>query len=134
MQPDVDKQIQRWAKDPYKISGCYVDGLHGIHMWKGILAVAQGYGFAVDAVMMRPYSYYSEQDAIELQIEECPAIVDDLENDIDRYMNNLPQSAYTVTLADKNGTYRAPSNLCSCHYWGRNENSDWGLWECDVDA
>lgn len=96
------------------VTGCYVDSVHGQHMWKPMLDIAKHFGYEVDAIILKPSSIDDDKEAIEEQLESYPEILDDLETHINEYMND-----------------ECPLSNAS---WGRNWNSDWGLWECDVDA
>jgi hypothetical protein len=78
--------------------GCYVDGARGIHAIDRILCFAEDHGLKWEAEAL--FANPLDTDDYEYS--------DEAEDVADRYMNEN----YGVEGA----------------YWGRNENSDWGLW------
>jgi hypothetical protein len=74
---------------------------------RGIYAVDAIVQFAVGHGMGEPSEYHSVKS-----LADCE-FADEVEDDTDDYMN------------DQYGVEGA--------YWGRNENSDWGLWEIEQD-
>jgi len=91
--------------------GCYVDGVHGIHMWKRIFTIAKNYGFEYEFTIPQIEALIEKEER-GLQTPYIPGqLALDLENLIDYYLN------------DKMPVDQA--------YWGRNENRDWGLWKID---
>lgn len=81
--------------------GCYADGVYCID---AILSFAEDHGFELEPLddgeqYPEPLSDYEWSDEVE--------------DDIDEYMNNT----YPVDDA----------------YWGRNDNGDWGLWAIEDD-
>ena len=88
--------------------GCYVDGVHGIYMWKRIYTIAKDYGFEYECTIPQIEALIDKEERGELTSDMSGQIAHDLENLIDDYLN------------EKMAVDKA--------YWGRNENGDWGVW------
>jgi hypothetical protein len=78
-------------------------------MWKRIFTIAKDYGFEYEFTVPQIEAVIDKEERGELTPDMSGQIAHDLENEIDDYLN------------EKMAVDKA--------YWGRNENSDWGLWE-----
>lgn len=94
-------------KNPYTISdcGCFVDSARGNYAIDAIYSIAKEHGFT-DQDAETFLNGQTEQDCDETL--SSWEFSNDLEDDIDSFMNDT----FPVDGA----------------YWGRSEQSDWGLW------
>ena len=99
------------AANPYAVTentytaadaGCWFDGSRGIHLIDAVV------NMAVEAHKM-PYPK-CECDHGAYTFSECE-FMGEIEDECDEFMNEH----FSV----------------DGHYWGRSEQGDWGLWECD---
>lgn len=99
------------SKNPYssKDAGCYVDSVHGIYAADAIVGFARAHGAKIAHEPSEccdggdPTSIFTEFSGCEFAHE--------YEDEADAYMEEHFQ--------------------VDNHYWGRSEQGDWGLWECE---
>jgi hypothetical protein len=91
--------------------GCYVDGARGIYAIDAIVEFAESHGMADQTCDTSNHTHEETHD--DSRFAGCE-FAGEIEDEIDDFMN----TTYPV-----NGAY-----------WGRNENSDWGLWTIENEA
>lgn len=84
--------------------GCYVDGARGIYAVDKIVRFVENHGGSLDDCGCDNKEPH--------KVSACE-FASEIEDEADEYMN------------DNYGVESA--------YWGRNKNSDWGLWEIEED-
>jgi hypothetical protein len=98
------RAFRDWEIEP----GCCVDGARGIYAIDGIVALAEGYGFIPSPC---------ECDVCKGTAESPTALE-----------SNYGGCEFANELEDEIGAFMNDKFAVSGHYWGRNENGDYGLW------
>ena len=89
--------------------GCYVDGVKGVYCFDDIVRLAESHGFEVKHVND---DHVHVETVFHSRFGGCE-FAEEIENEASDYMNE-----------------HFPVEGCT---WGRNENSDWGLWEVEEE-
>lgn len=100
-----------------KDAGCYVDSARGIYAVDAIVSFAENHGFT------------RKEDRGEFQVSTCSCRTSD---DLSALNHEKPSDCeYGNEIEDEATDYMNDNFPVDGYYWGRSDQSDWGLWEYD---